>query len=201
MREMVLAYEPGLDDHRRTTQLTEAFARFERRSWILNRGDVDPLSRCFPYGNEWHGSCSPPYEATRSVLSLFFCPGGLHHRYQQHAHWFILIDPEKSGNAYPHTFDVPSYYGISEEIRPASKEMALHSSVFDRKTAWAGQRKGICTAVIASDLPKSDLNAYCIKTTTRNKVQFESTQKLRFIVFLIKVAVCIHWRAGPPQPR
>jgi hypothetical protein len=84
------------------------------------------------------------YEATRSVLSQFFCTGGLHNRHQQYAHWFILIDPEKSGNVYIHVLDMPRYYGISEEIYPASKEMALHSSVFDRKTAWAGQRKGIC---------------------------------------------------------
>jgi hypothetical protein len=77
------------------------------------------------------------------VLSQFFCTGGLHHRYQQYAHWFILIDPQKSGNAYTYALDVLRFYGISEEIRPASEEMALHFSLFDRKTAWAGQRKGI----------------------------------------------------------
>jgi hypothetical protein len=123
------------------------------------------------------------------VLSQVFCTGGLYQRYWQHAHWLILIDPQKSGNACTHALDVLRYYGISEEICPASEEMALHLSLFDHKTAWAGQRKGTCSQVIASDLPKSDLNAYCIKTTTRNKVQFESTQKLRFIVFLIKGAV------------
>jgi hypothetical protein len=89
-----------------------------------------------------------------------------------------------------HALDVLRYYGISEEICPASKGMDLHLSLLDHKTAWAGQRKGIHTPVTAADLPKSSLNAYCIKTTTRNKVQFEPTQKLRFIVFLMKVAVC-----------
>jgi hypothetical protein len=72
------------------------------------------------------------------VLSQFFCTGGLHNRYRQYAHWLILIDPEKSGNAFTHALDSLCYYGISEEICPASKEMALHFSLFDHKTAWAG---------------------------------------------------------------
>src|SRR2546423_4817876 len=82
MSEMMLAHKPRLHDHGSITQLTEAFARYQRRSWVLDRGDVDPLSRCFPYGNKWHRSFSPHYGDTRSVLSQFFCTGGLHYAYR-----------------------------------------------------------------------------------------------------------------------
>src|SRR5260370_15214914 len=132
MREMMLAHKPGLDDHRSLTQLTEAFARCERRSWVLNRGDVDPLSRCFPYGNEWHRSCSPLHEAARSPLSQFFCAGGQHCTYrhiQLPTHRLILINPEKSGNACPNTLEGLRYYGISEEIGPGKEGNGMASQL------------------------------------------------------------------------
>jgi hypothetical protein len=42
--------------------------------------------------------------------------------------------------------------------------MELHLSLFDHKTAWVGQRKGICAQVTASGLPKSNLKAFYIWT-------------------------------------
>jgi len=63
-----------------------------------------------------------------------------------------------------YALDALRSYGISEEIRPASEEMALHFSLLDRKTAWAGHLRGICAQVIASDLPKSDLIAFYMWT-------------------------------------
>ncbi len=40
----------------------------------------------------------------------------------------------------------------------------MHLNLFGHKTAWAGQRKDICTQVTTSDLPKSDLKVFYIWT-------------------------------------
>jgi len=107
----------------------------------------------------------PPGQCSLSCSALAACITGTGNMLD----FLILIDPQKSGNAYIHALDVPRSYGISEEICPASKEMAVHLSQLGYKTAWAVQRKGICAQVTASDLPKSDLNGYCIGTALCSK--------------------------------
>jgi hypothetical protein len=56
-------------------------------------------------------------------------------------------------------------YATTEYLKKlalARKEMEWNLGLFERKTAWAGQRKGNRTQVYASDLSKSSLSAFYI---------------------------------------
>jgi hypothetical protein len=45
---------PGLDEHRRSTELANDLSGFQDRFGILNFENVNSLSGVFVQGNEWH---------------------------------------------------------------------------------------------------------------------------------------------------
>ncbi len=71
VREVVLAHQPGSHNQGSAAHLAEAFAGSEDLTGVLNRGNVDALSRSLPFCDKGHLRFPPCGKGTSFVLHHF----------------------------------------------------------------------------------------------------------------------------------